>query len=88
MSWITRVISTPPPSVANPMLSTKSAADEFLESYLRWREACADVHTAYERWRKYEGPQRRLGFESYRAALDREERAARIYCEWGERLRA
>jgi hypothetical protein len=91
-SGLQRAISCLRPSIRasseDPTLSTKSVAYEFLDSYVRWRDACADVHTAYERWRKYEGPLRGLGFESYRAALDRKERAARIYLEWGERLRA
>jgi hypothetical protein len=63
-------------------------ADGFLESYLRWREACEDVSAAYRRWSESEPQQRALGFSTYQAALDREEYAAGIHSEWVERLGA
>jgi hypothetical protein len=64
-----------------------SLIDEFLESYLYWRDAAADVHSAYQCWGACDPPQRVLGFESYRAALDREEHAASVHCASTERLR-
>jgi hypothetical protein len=63
-------------------------ADEFFDSYLRWREACEDLRTAYERWRNCEPPQRFLAFDGYRAALDREEHAAHKHSHLAERLSA
>jgi hypothetical protein len=63
-----------------------SVTDEFLESYVCWREACESVRTAHEHWAQCEPHRRRVAFESYRAALDSEERAARTYCDWTERL--
>jgi hypothetical protein len=69
-------------------LHTRRVADEFLESYVCWREACEDVRTAYERWGESTSARRDLAFESYRAALDREERAARVHSEWAEQARA
>jgi hypothetical protein len=63
-------------------------ADEFIESYVCWREACEDVHSAYRRWGDCQPQQRDLGFATYRAALEREERAAGVHLEWAERLRA
>jgi hypothetical protein len=88
MSWITRAIAAQHPRLAEPTLSERSLADEFLESYVCWREACEDVRSAYEGWRKCQPPEGGLEFESYRAALDREEHAARIHSDWAERLRA
>lgn len=64
-----------------------SLVDEFLESWVCWRETCADVRCAYERWEESEPPERELRFVSYGAALDREEHAARIHSDWTERLR-
>ena len=61
-------------------------ADEFLESYVRWREACEDVGAAYRRWMNSMPAQRGLGFAAYRAALDREERASRVHSEWAARV--
>jgi hypothetical protein len=66
-------------------------ADGFIESYVCWREACEDVRTTYRRWRKGEALQRGSAFDSYCAALDREEHAARIHSAWdgaGARARA
>jgi hypothetical protein len=61
-------------------------ADEFFDSYLRWREASEDLRTAYEQWRSCEPSQRIFRFEAYRAALDREERAASVHSHLAERL--
>ena len=63
-------------------------ADEFFDSYLRWREASEDLRTAYEQWGSCDPSQRILGFEAYRAALEREERAARVHSHLAERLHA
>jgi hypothetical protein len=67
--------------------SCPSITDEFLESYVRWREASEEVRTAHEHWRTCEPHHRRVAFERYRAALDGEDYAARIHCDWTERLR-
>jgi hypothetical protein len=63
-------------------------ADEFFDSYLRWREASEDLRTAYEQWGSCEPSQRIFRFEAYRAALEREERAARVHSHLAERLHA
>jgi hypothetical protein len=52
--------------------------DESLEGWVCWREACEDVHDSYELWSDARGPQRGLGYETYRAALEREETAASV----------
>jgi DNA-binding SARP family transcriptional activator len=68
MSWLTKRRS--------------AFVDEFIESYVRWREACEDVGAAYRRWADSEPQQRNLAFATYRAALQREERAATIHSHW------
>jgi hypothetical protein len=74
MSWLTKRRS--------------AFADEFFESYLRWREACEDVRAAYGRWADCKPQQRGLTFATYRAALEREEHAASIHFNCSERLGA
>jgi hypothetical protein len=56
-------------------------AGEVFESYLRWREASAGVHTAYGRWVESTPQQSDLEFATYRVALDFEEQAAMVYSE-------
>jgi hypothetical protein len=58
-----------------------AGADLFLETYVSWRAACVAVRSAYESWRSCEPVLRPFAFDSYRAALDREEDAARVYSE-------
>jgi hypothetical protein len=71
------------------LLKRRSAlADEFVDSYVCWREACEDVRAAYRRWADCQPQQRGLGFATYQAALEREERAASIHSEWAELLGA
>jgi hypothetical protein len=86
MTWvpIPRVIPAPPADAA--VEPCPSVTDEFLESYVSWREASEDVRTAHEHWVKCETHRRRVAFESYRAALDWEEHAARVHAGWTERL--
>jgi hypothetical protein len=74
MSWLTRRRSALP--------------DEFVETYVCWREACEDVRASYRRWADCQPQQRSLGFATYRAALEREELAASIHSPWAERLGA
>jgi hypothetical protein len=60
----------------------------FVESWACWRDACDDLLRAYSSWRGCLTPQRALAFANYRAALDREEYAARVHADSAERLRA
>lgn len=53
--------------------------DQFLESYVIWRESCEAVSSAYERWARCEPEHRRAAFESYHAALNWEELAAQAH---------
>ena len=60
--------------------------DSCLESYVRWREACADVRLAYKHWESSSRHDGRGAFAVYQAALDQEECAARVYCELAGQL--
>jgi hypothetical protein len=75
-------IGSAPAADAAPWL-----ADDFLARYVCWREESDSVQAAYEHWRGGRRPDRALAFAAYRAALDREERAALTFGELVERLR-
>jgi hypothetical protein len=55
------------------------AIDRLIELYCDWREECAGVHAAYERFSSEAADTRVLAFAAYTAALDREASAARSY---------
>ncbi|MDA0159263.1 hypothetical protein OM076_03210 [Solirubrobacter ginsenosidimutans] len=59
---------------------------EYLDSYSAWRDESADVQGAYERWAASQDADAATAFVAYRAALDREERAAIELCGWAERI--
>ncbi|HEX4717065.1 MAG TPA: hypothetical protein VH300_00945 [Thermoleophilaceae bacterium] len=60
--------------------------DDFLESYLSWREEAANARGAYADWRAAPERDAPWAFAEYRWALDREEHAARLLRESSERL--
>ena len=64
----------------------RSLFDQFIESWVCWREACEAVNRAYECWQQCEAAQRGLAFANYRVNLDREDQAARIYAMFAERV--
>jgi hypothetical protein len=72
----------------SPLKPADWIVDQFLESYVRWREACEEVRSAYELWHKCTPSQRSVGFKTYLAALDREELAARVHSSRAKELRA
>jgi hypothetical protein len=55
------------------------AIDRLIELYCDWREECAVVHAAYERFSSAAADNRTLAFAAYSAALDREAAAARSF---------
>jgi len=59
----------------------KRLLDELVDAYVDWREERATVWDAYGRWTSAPVPDSPLAFSAYRAALDREERAAHVYAE-------
>ena len=61
---------------------------EFAESWACWRDACDDLRRAYASWKGCLTAERALAFANYRAALDREEHAARVHADSAERLHA
>jgi hypothetical protein len=60
--------------------------DTYIETYVQWREECVDVGRAYGRWVGSAWPDRDLAFRAYRAALDREEKAATVHQLVSQRL--
>lgn len=62
--------------------------DEFIATYISWREECASVRSSYEHWLSCPCEERPLAFASYVAALDREEKAATVHSAPCERLGA
>jgi hypothetical protein len=57
----------------------RELVDEALNAYLDWREERAHVWDAYARWESAEHGDASFAFSAYRAALDREEHASRVY---------
>jgi hypothetical protein len=53
--------------------------DAAIEAYVEWREECAGVWDAYERWAHAPEVDAAGAFVAYRAALDREESASHAY---------
>jgi hypothetical protein len=55
--------------------------DRLMDMYVAWREECAALWEAHERWKAVPPAERPIAFASYRAALDREEWASRVYAD-------
>ena len=67
-------------------LTYQRLADEAMERYVFWREACAGV--CYDAWQAARAGDRRLAGAAHVAALDREQAAASLYAEAIEQLAA
>lgn len=63
---------------ANEELSSQRV-DEAIDAYVDWREESAHVWDAYARWESAADGDASFAFSAYRAALDREECASRVY---------
>jgi hypothetical protein len=59
----------------------KQLIDAATDAYVDWREECAEVWDAYERWAHAPDSDAAGAFVAYRAALDREESASRAYAD-------
>jgi hypothetical protein len=70
----------------DPRSSSDAATDSLLDGYVAWRETCADVDAAYERWTRSVPCDQSLAFAVYQAALEREEHASRVYEQRIERV--
>jgi len=53
--------------------------DGAIHAYLDWRAESAEVWDAFARWECAENGDASFAFSAYRAALDREEHASRVY---------
>lgn len=62
-------------------LARRDVAHALTDAYVAWREACAAARDAYEAWTCARAGDAPLAFAAYRAALDREERAADVYAD-------
>jgi hypothetical protein len=83
--------SAPAPDQTESALSNRRSAwltEEFFDSYVRWREACVEVHLAYQRWDSADRPDRSLAFAAFSAALDREGQAASVHADSADAVRA
>ena len=56
----------------------RALLDAVAAAYIEWRAECAAVRNAYRRWNSASAVDRPLAFDAYRAALDREEGAAKL----------
>ena len=83
--WLRAVGAVREPSTSTPSrgplsdLAEKKLANEMIDAYVDWREECATVWLAYEGWTCAATTDAVFAFAAYRAALDREERAADVY---------
>jgi hypothetical protein len=66
----------------------KQLVDEAIDAYVDWREECARVRDAYERWAHAPRIDAQGAFSAYRAALDGEECASHAYADLVARIRA
>jgi hypothetical protein len=66
----------------------KQLVDEAIEAYVDWREECAAVWDAFDRWARARGVDAAAAFSAYRAALDREECASHAYADLSARIAA
>jgi hypothetical protein len=53
--------------------------DEAVRAYIDWRDQSEVVWDAYDHWASRAHPDNALAFGAYRAALEREEHACRVY---------
>jgi hypothetical protein len=60
--------------------------DQMIDGYVSWREECALLAAAYDNWSQSTREDRHLAYTAYRAALDREERAAETYRSLAEQI--
>ena len=60
-------------------LRQKQIVDDAITAYVEWREECMEVWNAYCSWASAPPEDVRRAHAAYRAALDREEAAAKVY---------
>jgi hypothetical protein len=62
-----------------PSLHQQQIVDDAVIAYAEWREECMEVWNAYGSWASAAPEDVRRAHAAYRAALDREEAAAKVY---------
>lgn len=62
-----------------PSLHQKQIVDDAVIAYVEWREESTEVWNAYGSWGSAPPEDVRRAHATYRAALDREEAAAKVY---------
>jgi hypothetical protein len=62
-----------------PSLHHEQVVDDAVIAYVEWREECREVWNAYGSWASAPPEDVRRAHAAYRAALDREEAAAKVY---------
>jgi hypothetical protein len=74
----------------SPLGKRRSARlkEDFFDSYVRWREASAEVDLAYQRWDSADRQDRDLAYAAFCAALDREGHAASVHADCADAVRA
>jgi hypothetical protein len=60
-------------------MTKDSMVEELLDCYLSWREECAALDAAWDRWVHATKEDRPFAFAAYAAQLDLEEQAARCH---------
>jgi hypothetical protein len=79
-----RRMTTQPPALGCAV--RERLADEVIETYVSWREACVAVERTYTDWCRTPRGERRLAHAVHVSALDREECAAHAHREAVERV--
>ena len=64
-----------------PRPGQSQVVDDVVLAYVEWREESAAVWDAYDRWESASAEEKLPADAAYRAALDREEAAAKLYAE-------
>jgi hypothetical protein len=62
-----------------PSLHQKQVVEDAAIAYVEWREECTEVWNAYGSWASAPPEDVQCAHAAYRAALDREEAAAKVY---------
>ena len=71
---------------ARPSFCQQQLVDEAVDAYVEWREESEAVWVAYSRWASAATEDAGRAHAAYRAALDREEAAAKVYASLMEHV--
>jgi hypothetical protein len=73
--------------VIKPSPHQGQAVDDAILAYVEWREECTEVWSTYAWWASAPAEDAPRAYAAYRAALDREEAAAKGYAMQMNRVR-